>query len=110
MEKRIARFEELKPLPVQNESIPEKARDVVYSRNALHHLPDFWKAALVEGESIAAVSFTDEREPVAGWILTTEEYYRLRVRRITWCDARTAANISGATTATIRTPTSNRRT
>ena len=35
MQKRIARFEELKPLPVQNESIPEKARDVVYSRKLL---------------------------------------------------------------------------
>jgi quercetin dioxygenase-like cupin family protein len=35
MHKRIARFEALKPLPVQNESIPEKARDVVYSRKLL---------------------------------------------------------------------------
>jgi quercetin dioxygenase-like cupin family protein len=35
MEKRIARFQDLKPLPVQNESIPEKARDVVYSRKLL---------------------------------------------------------------------------
>jgi quercetin dioxygenase-like cupin family protein len=32
MEKRIARFRELKPLPIQNASIPEKARDVVYAR------------------------------------------------------------------------------
>ena len=32
MEKRIARFSELKPLPIQNASIPEKARDVVYAR------------------------------------------------------------------------------
>ncbi len=29
MEKRIARFENLKPLPIQNPSIPEKARDVI---------------------------------------------------------------------------------
>jgi quercetin dioxygenase-like cupin family protein len=35
MEKRIARFEKLKPLPIQNASIPEKARDVVYSRKLL---------------------------------------------------------------------------
>jgi quercetin dioxygenase-like cupin family protein len=35
MEKRIARFDELKPLPIQNPSIPEKARDVVYSRKLL---------------------------------------------------------------------------
>jgi quercetin dioxygenase-like cupin family protein len=35
MEKRIARFEALKPLPIQNASIPEKARDVVYSRKLL---------------------------------------------------------------------------
>jgi quercetin dioxygenase-like cupin family protein len=35
MEKRIARFEKLKPLPIQNESIPEKARDVVYARKLL---------------------------------------------------------------------------
>lgn len=35
MEKRIARFAALKPLPIQNEAIPEKARDVVYSRRLL---------------------------------------------------------------------------
>jgi quercetin dioxygenase-like cupin family protein len=35
MEKRIARFEALRPLPIQNASIPEKARDVVYSRKLL---------------------------------------------------------------------------
>jgi quercetin dioxygenase-like cupin family protein len=35
MEKRIARFENLEPLPIQNASIPEKARDVVYSRKLL---------------------------------------------------------------------------
>ena len=35
MEKRIARFERLKPLPIQNASIPERARDVVYSRKLL---------------------------------------------------------------------------
>ncbi|HXM81846.1 MAG TPA: cupin domain-containing protein [Burkholderiales bacterium] len=35
MERRIARFRGLKPLPIQNESIPEKARDVVYSRKLL---------------------------------------------------------------------------
>ena len=35
MERRIARFARLKPLPIQNASIPEKARDVVYSRKLL---------------------------------------------------------------------------
>jgi quercetin dioxygenase-like cupin family protein len=35
MEKRIARFAGLKPLPIQNAAIPEKARDVVYSRKLL---------------------------------------------------------------------------
>ena len=35
MEARIARWRDLKPLPIQNPSIPEKARDVVYSRKLL---------------------------------------------------------------------------
>ena len=35
MAKRIARFEALKPLPIQNDSIPEKARDIVYARKLL---------------------------------------------------------------------------
>ena len=35
MQRRIARFASLKPLPIQNASIPEKARDVVYSRKLL---------------------------------------------------------------------------
>ncbi len=35
MDKRIARYDGLKPLPIQNPSIPEKARDVVYSRKLL---------------------------------------------------------------------------
>lgn len=35
MAKRISRFQALKPLPIQNESIPEKARDVVYARKLL---------------------------------------------------------------------------
>jgi len=35
MEKRIARFARLKPLPIQNASIPQKARDVVYARKLL---------------------------------------------------------------------------
>ena len=35
MDKRIARFRELKPLPIQNAAIPEKARDVVYARKLL---------------------------------------------------------------------------
>ena len=35
MQKRIARYGSLKPLPIQNPSIPEEARDVVYSRKLL---------------------------------------------------------------------------
>ncbi len=35
MQKRLARYRMLKPLPIQNPSIPEKARDVVYSRKLL---------------------------------------------------------------------------
>jgi quercetin dioxygenase-like cupin family protein len=35
MESRIARYDRLKPLPIQNASMPEKARDVVYSRKLL---------------------------------------------------------------------------
>ena len=35
MRKRIARYRNLKPLPIQNASMPEKARDVVYSRKLL---------------------------------------------------------------------------
>jgi quercetin dioxygenase-like cupin family protein len=35
MDQRIARFERLEPLPIQNESIPVEARDVVYSRKLL---------------------------------------------------------------------------
>ena len=35
MQKRIARYGRLDPLPIQNPSIPEKARDVVYSRKLL---------------------------------------------------------------------------
>jgi quercetin dioxygenase-like cupin family protein len=35
MAKRIARYDALKPLPIQNAAIPEKARDVIYSRKLL---------------------------------------------------------------------------
>lgn len=35
MRRRIARFRSLKPLPIQNPSIPEGARDVVYARKLL---------------------------------------------------------------------------
>lgn len=35
MAKRISRFQDLRPLPIQNEAIPEKARDVVYARKLL---------------------------------------------------------------------------
>jgi quercetin dioxygenase-like cupin family protein len=35
MARRIARFAALQPLPIQNETMPEKARDVVYARKLL---------------------------------------------------------------------------
>ena len=35
MEKRIARFERLSPLPIQQSEIPQAARDVIYSRELL---------------------------------------------------------------------------
>jgi quercetin dioxygenase-like cupin family protein len=35
MDGRLARFKDLKPLPIQNPAIPEKARDVVYARKLL---------------------------------------------------------------------------
>ncbi len=35
IEKRIARFAKLKPLPIQSASIPQQARDVVYARKLL---------------------------------------------------------------------------
>jgi quercetin dioxygenase-like cupin family protein len=35
MQKRISRFRALKPLPIQNASIPVEARDVIYSRKLL---------------------------------------------------------------------------
>ena len=35
MEKRISRYRALKPLPIQNADIPEKARDVIYARKLL---------------------------------------------------------------------------
>ncbi|MFD3989708.1 DUF6884 domain-containing protein [Streptomyces californicus] len=41
------------------------------------------EAALNEGETIAPVSFTDRREPVAGWILTTAAGHTFRLRPAT---------------------------
>ncbi|MCR8945062.1 DEAD/DEAH box helicase family protein [Streptomyces sp. OUCMDZ-4982] len=38
------------------------------------------QAALTEGETIAPVSFTDQREPAAGWILTTAAGHTFRLR------------------------------
>ncbi|WP_406707173.1 hypothetical protein OH749_31285 (plasmid) [Streptomyces albidoflavus] len=40
------------------------------------------QAALAEGEAIAPVSFTDQREPAAGWILTTEAGHTYRLRPV----------------------------
>jgi quercetin dioxygenase-like cupin family protein len=35
MQARISRFRDLKPLPIQNAEVPEKARDVIYARKLL---------------------------------------------------------------------------
>ncbi|MEU2757338.1 hypothetical protein [Streptomyces albidoflavus] len=40
------------------------------------------QAALAEGETIAPVSFTDQRDPVAGWILTTAAGHTFRLRPV----------------------------
>ncbi|MEW2265975.1 hypothetical protein ACGF5T_33680 [Streptomyces sp. NPDC047853] len=40
------------------------------------------RAALIEGETIAPVSFTDRREPAAGWILTTAGGHTFRLRPV----------------------------
>ncbi|WP_437065423.1 hypothetical protein [Streptomyces sp. enrichment culture] len=42
------------------------------------------RAALIEGETIAPVSFTDRREPAAGWILTTAGGHTFRLRPVTY--------------------------
>ncbi|PNV30904.1 hypothetical protein C1708_33030 [Streptomyces sp. DH-12] len=42
------------------------------------------RAALSEGETIAPVSFTDRREPTAGWILTTAGGHTFRLRPVTY--------------------------
>ncbi|MFF4902535.1 DUF6884 domain-containing protein [Streptomyces sp. NPDC001068] len=41
------------------------------------------QAALIEGETIAPASFTDGREPAAGWILTTAAGHTFRLRPVT---------------------------
>ncbi|QHC33858.1 hypothetical protein [Streptomyces sp. HF10] len=42
------------------------------------------QAALIEGETIAPVVFTDRREPAAGWILTTAAGHTFRLRPVTY--------------------------
>ncbi|MET9776259.1 hypothetical protein ABZ023_18695 [Streptomyces sp. NPDC006367] len=42
------------------------------------------RAALIKGETIAPVSFTDRREPTAGWILTTAGGHTFRLRPVTY--------------------------
>ncbi|MEW1551337.1 DUF6884 domain-containing protein [Streptomyces tsukubensis] len=45
------------------------------------------RAALMEGETIAPVSFTDRREPAAGWILTTTGGHTFRLRPVPYAPA-----------------------
>jgi hypothetical protein len=42
------------------------------------------RAALIEGETIAPVSFTDRREPAVGWVLTTAGGHTFRLRPVTY--------------------------
>lgn len=42
------------------------------------------RAALIEGETIAPVSFIDRREPAEGWILTTAGGHTFRLRPVTY--------------------------
>ncbi|MER5984286.1 hypothetical protein [Streptomyces sp. NPDC001787] len=42
-------------------------------------------AALQEGESIAAVSFLDGRQPSPGWVLTTAAGHTFRIRPVAYC-------------------------
>ncbi|GHB76263.1 hypothetical protein GCM10010331_75210 [Streptomyces xanthochromogenes] len=44
------------------------------------------QAALIEGETITAVPFTDRREPVAGWVLTTAGGHAFRLRPVSHSD------------------------
>ncbi|MFI9214292.1 hypothetical protein ACIGW7_39955 [Streptomyces sp. NPDC053253] len=45
------------------------------------------QAALIEGETIVPVSFTDRLEPAAGWILTTAGGHAFRLRPVTYARA-----------------------
>lgn len=56
MERRIARFASLKPLPIQNASIPEKARDVIYSRKLLSVIGLETKTPINEGAPIVGAA------------------------------------------------------
>jgi quercetin dioxygenase-like cupin family protein len=56
MEQRIARFASLKPLPIQNASIPEKARDVIYSRKLLSVISLETKTPINEGAPIVGAA------------------------------------------------------
>ena len=56
MERRIARFGSLKPLPIQNASIPEKARDVVYSRQLLSVIGLETKTPINQGAPIVGAA------------------------------------------------------
>ncbi|MEU5483469.1 hypothetical protein AB0H11_39045, partial [Streptomyces mirabilis] len=42
------------------------------------------RSALIEGETITAVSFTDRHEPAAGWLLTTAAGHTFRLRPVTY--------------------------
>ena len=56
MQQRIARFASLKPLPIQNPTIPEKARDVIYSRKLLSVVGLESKTPINEGAPIVGAA------------------------------------------------------
>jgi quercetin dioxygenase-like cupin family protein len=56
MAQRISRYAALKPLPIQNASIPEKARDVVYSRKLLSVISLETRTPINEGAPIVGAA------------------------------------------------------
>jgi quercetin dioxygenase-like cupin family protein len=63
MRKRVSRFRALKPLPIQNEAIPEPARDVVYARKLLSVIG-------LEGDSQSPISAGAPIRGAAGLTMT----------------------------------------
>jgi quercetin dioxygenase-like cupin family protein len=63
MKDRLSRFKELRPLPIQNDSIPQAARDVVYARKLLSVIG-------LEGESGSPINSGAPIRGAAGMTMT----------------------------------------